>query len=555
MLVCDALEAGFPIIYASASFERLTQFSPEEVLGRSCRLLQGPDTDPLHIATMAQALRSGEECRVVVLNYRKDGAPFWNEVFLSPVIDAGGTIVSYVGVQHDVSGRVAHEAELTRMALHDALTGLPNRRLLDDRTRMALERSARDGGAVALLMLDLDHFKRVNDTLGHAAGDILLCRVASRLDHALRSTDTVARLGGDEFAVLCGPDLSSSVQAVADRVLSVFAEPFELGAHRLPVTSSVGIAVSRRGSATVETLLRDADVAMYRAKRRGQGLVEFFDPSASTHDISVERLELEVDLHRALEDGALHVEYQPKVDLGTGDVRFVEALVRWDHPERGRVPPGAFIPIAESTGLIKRIGAYVLETACRDAAAWRRRFGDPLGFCVNLSAAELVADDLLTSVERALDSSGVSPGQIGFEWTESGVLIDRAGGIQNLRALHRLGCHLAIDDFGTGYASLAHLQDVPAGELKMDRSFVATAEDQTNGRGAALRSAIIALARGFELVSTAEGIETRAQLNVLRGLGCDQGQGFLLARPGRFEALPHAIEQARDVVRGAPAQP
>jgi diguanylate cyclase (GGDEF)-like protein len=382
---------------------------------------------------MATALRNGEECRVVVRNYRKDGEPFWNEVFLSPVTDGEGRIVSYVGVQHDVSGRVAHEAELTRMALHDALTGLPNRRLLDDRIRMALERSAREGGAVALLMLDLDQFKRVNDTLGHAAGDVLLCQVASRLGDALRSTDTVARLGGDEFAVLCAPDLSSSVEAVADRVLSVFAKPFQLGAHRLPVTSSVGMAVTQRGAASVATLMREADVAMYRAKRRGQGLVERFDASASAHDIKVERLELEVDLHQALEHGDLHVEYQPKVDLRTGDVRHVEALVRWDHPDRGRVPPAAFIPIAEATGTIKRIGAHVLETACRDAAQWHRRSGEHLGFCVNLSAAELVSDDLLTLVRRALDRNGLSPSQIGFEWTESGVLVDRARAIENLR--------------------------------------------------------------------------------------------------------------------------
>jgi diguanylate cyclase (GGDEF)-like protein/PAS domain S-box-containing protein len=355
LLVCSALEPGFPIVYASASFERLTLYAAADVVGKSCHMLQGPDTDRDKVALMARALRNGQECRVVVLNYRGDGEPFWNEVFLSPLKDAAGTIVSYVGVQHDVTARVRHDSELTHMALHDALTGLPNRRLLEDRIRMALERSARDDSSVALLMLDLDRFKRVNDSLGHGAGDALLSQVASRLSAALRSSDTVARLSGDEFAVLCEPELSSaSVEAVAMRALSVFAEPFQLGPHRLPVTSSVGIAISHQRSTTVETMLREADAAMYRAKRRGQGLAELFDPSA--HDITVKRLALEVELHQALEAGALHVEYQPKVDLSTGAVSYVEALVRWKHPGRGHIAPAVFIPVAEATGLIRSVG-------------------------------------------------------------------------------------------------------------------------------------------------------------------------------------------------------
>jgi diguanylate cyclase (GGDEF)-like protein/PAS domain S-box-containing protein len=552
LLQCSALEPGFPIVHASPSFELLTGYTEAEVIGRSCRILQGPETDPGAVAVMARTLRTGGECRVVVRNYRKDGSAFWNEVFLAPVTDADGRIVRYIGVQHDVTGRRESEAELARQALQDPLTGLPNRRLLQDRVTMALERAARDGGAcVAMLVADLDGFKRVNDTLGHGAGDDLLRQAAARLQANLRGADTVARLGGDEFAVLCEAALGDAVGAVAGRVARSFAAPFEVDGHRLLVSASIGIAVADGGHATMATLLQDADAAMYRAKRRGAGLVEVFEPSMRAAD--VRRFELEVELNRALEDGTMHVEYQPKVDLATGAVRYVEALARWHHPERGPISPVAFIPVAEAAGLIGRIGEHVLATACRDAAAWRAAHRPWLGFCVNLSAAELGSDALVEHVEGRLCEHGLEPAVIGFEWTETSALTDHARVEANLRALRELGSHLAIDDFGTGHASLTHLRDFPAHELKIDRSFVASAGDGDDARDRALREAVVGLAHGFGITSTAEGIETPEQLAALRRMGCDQGQGFLLARPGRFESLAARIAGAGEAVRAAAA--
>jgi diguanylate cyclase (GGDEF)-like protein/PAS domain S-box-containing protein len=550
MLVCSALEPGFPVIHADPSFERLTGYGTEEVLGRSCRMLQGPDTDPATAAEMGRALRDGRSCRVVLLNYRKDGGRFWNEVFLMPVPDETGTITRYVGVQHDVSERHEADAELTRLALYDALTGLPNRRLLEDRVRTALERAAREQDRIAMFVLDLDQFKRVNDTLGHRSGDELLREVATRLRGAMRGSDTVARLGGDEFAVLSEHCSSpAAVEAVSERIRSVFAAPVPVDHHELAVSASVGLTVTGDASVSVESVLGEADAAMYRAKRRGHGFMATFD--RSMREASLRRFETEVDLVQALEQGQLHIEYQPKVRLATGDVRFAEALVRWDHPQRGRIPPGDFIPVAEAAGLVGRIGAYVLDAACRDAAAWRRRHGTELTLCVNLSAAELIGEELVPKFERSLRRHGVSPAQIGFEWTESATLTDHGRAAANLRSLRDLGCHLAIDDFGTGFASLSHLTQFAADELKLDRSFVKTAGDASDVRGEALRTALVGLAQGFTLTCTAEGVETPAQLEDLRRLGCDQAQGFLLARPGRFPTLPARIAQACAAARSS----
>jgi diguanylate cyclase (GGDEF)-like protein/PAS domain S-box-containing protein len=549
LVLCSAVEPGFPIIHANPSFEALTGHDASDVIGRRCSMLQGPGTRPEGVARMREALRRGDECRVQLLNYRKDGSEFWNEVFLSPLRDVDGAVVRYVGVLHDVTRRREFAAALAQAALHDPLTGLPNRRLLEDRVGMALERASRDGCTVGMLMLDLDEFKRVNDTLGHGAGDDLLRQVSARLDHTLRGVDTVARLGGDEFAVLCGTCVSAeAVHAVADRVLSVFAAPFELDGNRLRISTSAGIAIAEAGQGDVETVLREADAAMYRAKRRGSGLVEVFD--RSLREAAVRRFEMEVELNQALDEHALHVDYQPKVDLATGDVRFVEALVRWNHPGRGPISPAVFIPVAEASGLIGRVGARVLEMVCRDAAIWNAEHAVPLGMCVNLSAAELVGDGLVALVEQELKRHGVAPGNLGIEWTETAALTDHGRAGENLRALGALGCHLAIDDFGTGFASLAHLRDFPSHELKIDRSFVRTAGVAADSRGLALRQAVIALARGFDITSTAEGIETPTQLGVLRQMGCDQGQGFLLAEPGPFDTLAARIAGARTVVQG-----
>jgi diguanylate cyclase (GGDEF)-like protein/PAS domain S-box-containing protein len=545
LLVCTASEPGFPIVHASRSFEELTGYAAAEVLGRSCAMLQGPGSGAAEIAEMRRALRDGDECLVEILNYRKDGTPFWNEVLLAPMRDAEGHIERWVGVQRDVSDRRDHETELRRLALHDPLTGLPNRRLLEDRAELALRRAARESSTVAMLVLDVDQFKRVNDTLGHGAGDALLREIAVRLREALRGIDTVARMGGDEFAVLSeSAAAGAGADAVADRVAACFTDPFDVAGRRLTITASAGVAVADGGGHGVRTIMRQADAAMYRAKRRGHGQVEISDDGAAA-DAAAGSFELEPELMRALDEGALRVEYQPKLDLRTGACNFAEALVRWTHPEHGPIAPPAFIAVAETTGLIRRIGELVLETACRDAAEMHRTWPQAPAICVNLSASELVRDDLLEIVGERIARNDISPRCIGFEWTETAALTDYARARTNLRGLRELGCHLAIDDFGTGYASLVHLREFPVHELKMDRSFITTAGSAHDARGDALRRAVIALAEGFSLTSTAEGVETAAQLHAVRALGCTQGQGFLLARPGPLETLAERIAQAR----------
>jgi diguanylate cyclase (GGDEF)-like protein/PAS domain S-box-containing protein len=422
------------------------------------------------------------------------------------------------------------EAQVRHRALHDPLTGLPNRALALDRLEGALARRRRDGRAVAVLLADLDQFKLVNDSLGHAAGDDLLVALAPRLHDAVRPSDTVARLGGDEFLVVCEQlDGAHEAIRVAERVAQAINQPIVLSASEHFVTASIGIAVAESADALPEDLLRDADAAMYRAKERGRGRYELFDDLLRKRVLL--RLRTESELRRGLEKGELRVVYQPVVELAGGTVTAVEALVRWQHPQRGLLDPVDFIPVAEDSGLIGALGDWVLTAACRDGAEWQRRFprAEPLLVCVNASARQLANAAFPARVADAMSRHGLAPGSLALEITETVLMEEAHAPVTVLASLREYGLRLMLDDFGTGYSSLAYLKRFPLDVLKIDRSFVAgLGRDEEDS---AIVAAIVQMARTLGLTVVAEGVERPEQLERLRELDCDRAQGRLIAEP------------------------
>jgi len=435
---------------------------------------------------------------------------------------------SLANVLADALQRQAAEDQIRHRALHDALTGLPNRVLFLDRLEHAVARLRRRRTNAAILFLDFDHFKLVNDSLGHQIGDELLAAAAPRLRQAVRATDTVARFGGDEFGILL-EDIAGEREAIdmAQRIASVFTRPFVLAGSDHFVTTSIGIALAQGGELADE-LIRDADAAMYRAKEHGRARYELFD--GVMRDRAIARLRVENDLRRALERGELRIAYQPLVSLRDRSIVSVEALLRWDHPERGSIPPSEFIPVAEEDGLIEPIGQWVLERACRQGAQWYRARPDaaPLGISVNLSVVQVANRGFPAVIAEVLRASGLDPSCLSLEITESVMLRDAAALTDALPALKSIGLRLVLDDFGTGYSSLAYLTRLPLDALKVDRSFVdGLGSDR---RDTAITEAIIAMSHALSLDVIAEGVETAVQAAELSRLGCGLAQGFLFSR-------------------------
>jgi diguanylate cyclase (GGDEF)-like protein len=463
----------------------------------------------------------------------------WRNLIDEPGID--GIVLNV----RDVTDRKELQEQLTYRAFHDVLTELPNRSLLVDRLTHALARCARTGRDAAVLFIDLDNFKVVNDTLGHRVGDQLLIAVAQRLRASIRPGDTVARLGGDEFIVLLEDVADASDAAeIAERCLEQLGPELLLDTQEVFVQASIGIALGGAQPSLPDDLLRQADVAMYAAKARGKNQYTLFDQSMD--DIPRERLELEAELRQAIKCDELRLHYQPIVELDSGRLCGVEALVRWQHPERGLVPPDDFIPLAEETGLIVPMGRWVLFEACRQAHAWQARSVDPLPFVmsVNISARQYQDPGLVDDVACALRESGLTPATLKLEITETVAMAAGDATIETLQALKGLGVRLAIDDFGTGYSSLAYLKRFPVDTLKIDRSFV-------DGLGQDLQDtaivrSVIEIARSLNLTVTAEGIETAEQLGQLMDLACNEGQGFYLARPAPAGAMRPILESLDD---------
>ncbi|MDQ2826456.1 MAG: EAL domain-containing protein, partial [Actinomycetota bacterium] len=445
------------------------------------------------------------------------------------------------GFVHDLSERKRFEGQLASQALHDRLTGLANRVLLRDRVDHALARADRRSASVALFIADVDQFKVVNAELGHDGGDALLLAVAECLNDLLRPGDTLARMGGDEFALLC-EDIGSYAEAVgiAGRILEAFEKPFRVKGADVPVTVSVGVAIGARDGTDSELLIRNADVAMYRAKDRGRDRFEVFEESMLAH--ASERLRVENDLRRAIGQGQLRLYYQPIVHLDTGVIAGFEALVRWQHPERGLLPPSEFIPSAEKSGLIVPLGRYVLAEACMEAATWQALApgSELLRVSVNVSARQLVQPGWSDEVAQVLVESGLRPRQLVLEITESVLMDDTETTALRLEELRRLGVRIAIDDFGTGYSSLGYLRRLPVDILKIDKSFIDGVAEGPHE--SALARAVVKLASTLRLEAVAEGISSRKQLVQLRRLRCPYGQGFFFSRPQPTSALPRILQ-------------
>jgi diguanylate cyclase (GGDEF)-like protein/PAS domain S-box-containing protein len=531
-------------LYISPSIERVLGYTQEMWIadgGLWDRLLHADDAERV-LTNEAECARSGN---ALVQEYRinhADGRAVWIRDEMTVVRgDDGSKPPLFFGVFLDVSGRKRMEAELERLALYDSLTGLPNRALFSDRLTHAIDRRGR-AQATAVYFLDVDRFKRINDSLGHGAGDEVLREVAARIQRTLRPEDTVARFGGDEFTVLCEA-VGGVLEAVgvADRLQRELAEPVYAGGAELRLSASIGIALAESGDAVdASRLVEDADAAMYRAKERGGARTELFD--MAMRERAVEELSIEQELQHGLERGELRLFYQPLVNLDNGEMVGAEALIRWEHPERGLLTPDKFLPVAEESGLIVQVGAWAVGEACRRLRDWDRLngHGHAFGLAVNLSARELTHPDVVTTVLNAVRRSALDPHRLTIEVTESTAMADRETGFRALRELSEAGVRIAIDDFGTGYSSLDHLREMPADILKIDRSFVAGMA--ANSPDSALVAAAIAMGRALEMEVVAEGIETSEQVADLRELGCPLGQGFLFARPLPPEELDTLLE-------------
>jgi diguanylate cyclase (GGDEF)-like protein len=434
-------------------------------------------------------------------------------------------------------GLEAANRQLRHLASHDTLTGLPNRLLLDDRLTQAIAQANRQAHGFAVAVLDLDRFKLINDSLGHRAGDQLLCEVAARLKGAIRAVDSIARLGGDEFVIIFdGPMTQVQSMEMGTRLLKVMEPSTRLLGIDVHVSPSIGIAFYPRDGATIDTLLAHADAAMYHAKERGRNNVQCYTESMGT--VTQERVKLESELHEALRDGQFELHYQPKVDTATGRINSAEALIRWRHPQRGLLMPGDFIPVADECGLLDAIGEWVLHEACRQGSIWQQRGPRALRVAVNLAPSQFRLMDLVGQIRRALDASGLDPGLLEIELTETAVMSDAEESVHILEAISRMGVLVSVDDFGTGYSSMSYLRRFPIDKLKIDRCFV----EQMTARpeDASIVGAIISLAHSLRLKVIAEGVETPEQLQLLAQLGCDQYQGFYFSPalvPAKFEQL------------------
>jgi diguanylate cyclase (GGDEF)-like protein/PAS domain S-box-containing protein len=522
----------------------------ERVLGRSAADVQDtPVLDLIHPTDVgaAQNALAGAQAspgRVTRSEYRVrhwDGHWLFAEVHSANLLN-DPAVSGIVLTIRDVSERKTLEAQLTYQALHDPLTGLGNRALFDDRLGHAVARARRGGSGLAVLLVDLDEFKLVNDAHGHQAGDAVLAQVSQRLLTSIREGDTAARLGGDEFAILLEDVTPQDVAPISARILTAFDEPVAIGGGAVTISASVGVAHWDQGLVDTADFLTCADIAMYAAKDSGRGRLTVFEPEMRM--AAIEQVEATAELRRAIDEGHLEVRYQPIVELASGAILGMEALVRWRHPRRGEVLPAEFIPLAEKTGLIVPLGKFVLRQACRQARSWQveNSGGELLTISVNLSAAQLEDAGLIDAVRGALHESGLPPASLMLEITESVLVHDVEATTLRLQELKDLGVRLAIDDFGTGYSSLSYLRRFAVDTIKIDKSFVDGLGG--TGPGLALAKSIVRLAHNLQLNTVAEGVEQPQQLARLAAMGCDEAQGYLFARPLDVDAATDYVRQA-----------
>ncbi|EGH12569.1 MULTISPECIES: EAL and GGDEF domain-containing protein [Pseudomonas syringae group] len=510
------------------AFTEITGYSESEAIGQTPRLLASGQHDSAFYASMWHQLTAEGHWQGEISNRRKNGELYPSWLTVSAVRNKENLLTHFVAVFADISSLKHAQARLDYRAHHDPLTGLPNRTLFESRLQSALLHSEESGSLGAVLFLDLDRFKHINDSLGHPIGDLLLKGIAHRLKETLRDIDTVARLGGDEFIVLLPGLLQpGDAKAIANKLLACFSTPFEAGEHELYISPSIGSCVFPTDGTDVATLVKNADAAMYRSKAQGRNRVESY-----TRDLTEqarERIALEQELRRALDRKQLSLAYQPKISILTHTLVGAEALIRWSHPTFGEVPPEHFIPLAEENGMILQIGEWVLEQACRQMGAWRKTC-TPFGpMSVNLAGAQLRQPNLVERIEQLLTDNGLVPDCLQLEITENFIMSQTQDALAVLHKLKQLGVQLAIDDFGTGYSSLSYLKRLPLDILKIDQSFIRGLPEDTHD--AAIVRAIIALGRSMQLTVIAEGVETREQQQFLCEEGCEQIQGYIISLP------------------------
>lgn len=544
-------DSGGRIQSVNPAFSRITGFSEEEARGHPPgTLLASGKHDHAFYRSMWTTLQKTGGWQGEITNRRKSGEVYTEWLSISAVTDPSGAVLQYIGLFTDITERKEAEAYIHHLAYHDSLTGLANRLLFSDRLENALLQAHRSHRHLAVLMFDLDRFKIVNDTLGHQAGDQLLQAVADRIDQSIREGDTLARLGGDEFALLM-PEIRSAVDAasVAHKLLQVLSQSIPIDGQEIIATSSIGIAVYPAHGASTGQLLKNADVALYAAKSAGRNTYRFFNPHENKGNS--EQLDLEMALRHAQARQQLLLYYQLQVDSHSGRISGAEALIRWQHPERGLVPPDRFIPLAEESGLIEDIGAWCLETACNQFVRWQAAGIHLPRVAVNVSARQLRASDFSRRLMAIVEATGINPCNLELELTESMLTQDSEQTFALFSDLRSRGIRIAIDDFGTGYSSLNYLAQYPVDVIKIDRSFVRNIEE--DNEAPYVVQAVIQLARGLKMETIAEGVETEGQRLRLLELGCNNLQGFLFARPCPPEAIPSLIEKISSEVP-APAR-
>ena len=527
------------IEWVNQAFERMSGYSAAESLGKNPRLINSGHHDRAFFKTIWETLLTGSVWRGEVVERHKKGHLYTVEQTLTPIMEAG-QVSHFIAIHEDISERKQAEEQIRYMALYDGLTGLPNRELLREHMQRALASANRNERLVGVLFLDLDHFKDINDTLGHDIGDKLLQQVAKRLRSCVRNTDSVTRFGGDEFAII-QTDLIhvDGCAALAEKIINTLAQPYHIDGHEVHSSASIGITLYPFDDGDMEQLLKHADMAMYRAKAEGRNNFQFFD--VEMHHEVRERIYMETALRLALSAKQFHLVYQPQISLIDGEMTGMEALIRWEHPERGFIPPSEFIPIAESCGLIQGIGEWVLYSACQQLVQWQGEGISKLRVGVNLSAYQLRELDLAVTVGRILEETGLEGQFLELELTESMLMENVGRAISTLQSLHDLGVNLAIDDFGTGYSSLSYLSQLPVHRIKLDQSFVR--EIYTKPQSALIAGAVVNLGRSLGLDVLAEGVETEKQLRYLQELGCDGVQGYYFSPPLPAEAFKYFVTQ------------